>query len=328
MQFPTVAPRRLGTVFFEIVHGCQLTCLGCPISGLKPKVQKISLEVADRCFRNLDVDVVENLALYGYGEPFLHPELPGLFTIVEAQQWRASSVEISTNAQEVDWEQVELILRQHRLTDLVVSCDGDGTPELYEALRPPSRWSRFIEFLERASALRDRYCPTLRLRTRTCVPDWSKRFDWEPVLRPHGFVPQYRHYQQHIGSTHNMTGRTLSPAAGSCVWVESVQTVAVNIDGTIVPCCIHPRAGDYGSLQNRTFSEIFLGEKRAHFREQLISDRSAIEACRDCEWGEDAENVAVRTNFLPEQAFDEGLVPIQRLTPRGRRGVVAVDTDG
>lgn len=46
------------------------------------------------------------------------------------------------------------MLRLEVLTRLVVSCDGDGTPESYERLRPPSRWERLIEFLERAK-LRD-----------------------------------------------------------------------------------------------------------------------------------------------------------------------------
>ena len=118
---------------------------------------------------NIDVERIHTLRLYNFGEPLLHRELSSIVGLIPQQKWKASIVEISTNAQQVDWDEFERMLRLEVLTRLVVSCDGDGSPEDYERLRPPSRWERLIEFLDRAAKLRDKWAPATQLQTRTIV---------------------------------------------------------------------------------------------------------------------------------------------------------------
>ena len=110
---------------FDVVNGCQLTCVGCPNSTLHPKVQRISEETFATCLGNIDVKVISLLRLFNYGEPLLHDRLPDLVKLIPQQRWRVREVEISTNAQFVDWDMVEQIIRLRILTRLVVSCDGD-----------------------------------------------------------------------------------------------------------------------------------------------------------------------------------------------------------
>ncbi len=153
----TILPKHLYSVHFDIVHGCQLRCVGCPNSMLASKVSRIAVEDFARCLSNIDVERIHSLRLFNYGEPLLHKQLSSIVAQIPEQQWKASIVEISTNAQWVYWDDFEETLKQEVVTKLFVSCDGDGTPEDYERLRPPSKWKRLIDFLERAAYLRDRW---------------------------------------------------------------------------------------------------------------------------------------------------------------------------
>lgn len=312
------APRRLGFVYFEIVHGCQLACVGCPISVLQPKVERVPLARLERCFRNIDIDSVAILSLFGYGEPLLHDDLPGIVEIAATQSWKADRIEISTNGQTVDWAALEEIIRSRRLTSLIVSCDGDGTPEMYEALRPPSRWERLIEFFSKARELRDRHAPDLRLTTRTVVTDWDDRSRWRELLEPLGWESEFKLYVYLIGSQRNMTGRPLEPANGLCWFTEHFNGLIVNIDGSVVPCCIHPKAGLYGNLLEQRFSEIHRGAARAQFVEELRTNRARMEICGQCEIDESVSNVATRAAITPVEAAEAGLIPAMQLTARGR----------
>ena len=154
-----IQPRHIYNLHMDIVHGCQLRCVGCPNSTLLPKVKRISVADFSRILGNIDVEAVHTLRLFNFGEPLLHKDLPGILAEIPKQRWSTEVVEISTNAQHVDWDSLARALELKVLTRLVVSCDGDGTPGEYERLRPPSKWSKLIEFLERTRELRDRHSP-------------------------------------------------------------------------------------------------------------------------------------------------------------------------
>jgi radical SAM protein with 4Fe4S-binding SPASM domain len=281
----SVRQGHLSALHFEIVRGCQLRCLGCPVSGLLPKVERISVELFDRCLRNVDVDSVENLRLFNFGEPLLHHDLPGIVARIPCQSWSVKEVEISTNAQHVDWLQLEEVVRMGVLTRMVVSCDGDATAESYETLRPPSKWERLIEFLGRMRELRDRHAPGLELTTRTIVPEWQLRRPWNDLLEPLGWRPEFRHFYYLPDSCQNATGRDLEKGLGVCFFVGDTSQLYVDSEGTVVPCCAHPRAGAYGSLADRTFSQILAGKQRRRFVARLASSRDAQSVCSRCEFG-------------------------------------------
>jgi MoaA/NifB/PqqE/SkfB family radical SAM enzyme len=278
-----------------------------------PEVEQMAPDLADRLMRNIDVESIRHLMLFGSGEPLLHDDLPAILHAVRRQSWKPNEVRISTNAQTGDWDRLEAVIRENVLTDLVVSCDGDSTPEMYEALRPPSRWSALVEFLDRARELRDRFAPELRLLTRTIVPHWEDRPRWSAFLREKGWTPEFSHYIPVVGSAQNMTGRPPEPTRGSCMFVEEFMMLSVNVDGSVVPCCLHPRAGVYGNLRDQTFSEIYRGDARAAFREELMARRETMAVCGPCEVDADDENAVVHRMLFPDSAWDRGLVPVRRL---------------
>lgn len=294
----TVTPkaRSLHTFQIDIVHGCQLRCVGCPNSTLLEKVRRVEVEDFRRCMENVDVDYIQHLRLFNFGEPLLHDNLTGLFRVIAAQPWKADILEISTNAQYCNWDDLESALQLGVLDRLVVSCDGDGTPAEYERLRPPSKWSKLLDFLARARELRDRHAPNLELITRTIIEDEQAMQRWSDVLLPLGWQPEFRDWKVLPESKENMTGRELVVPNDVCTFMApssrfgelyhgEVNQLYVDAFGTVVPCCAHPKAAELGSLRDHTVSELLAAPERQAFIRKLEQDRASIPICNECEFG-------------------------------------------
>ncbi len=295
---PTLAT-SIYTVQFDIVHGCQLRCVGCPNSTLLPDIKRIAVDDFDRALRNIDVDHIHTLRLFNFGEPLLHQHLAEIVDCIPRQRWKVSVVELSTNAQKVNWDDFEEMIKREVITRLVVSCDGDGTPDDYERLRPPSRWDRFIEFLERARALRDRWAPGMQLVTRNVCeaepPENRRR--WRDLLIPKGWTPEFRLWMALPEAVANMTGRRIEVPKKACAflqdasefkghpWYGQINLLYVDADGTVVPCCLHPQAGNLGNLLINTFNEILASQKRADFIRFMNRERASMPVCGKCEMG-------------------------------------------
>jgi radical SAM protein with 4Fe4S-binding SPASM domain len=267
---------------FEIVRGCQLRCVGCPNSTLQPKVQRIAVDDFDRFLHQVDVRHVGYLRLFNFGEPLLHKDLAGVLSQIPKQNWSVGRVEISTNGQFADWEQIAEAFKTGVLGQLVVSCDGDGTAESYERLRPPSKWDKLIEFLERTKELRDRHQPDLPLITRTICPDPQQQARWKSVLEPRGWQPEFRDWLYLPESEQNMTGRDPEVPATICSFQAAADRLYVDWDGTVVPCCVHPRAGTMGNLASQTYNEIMAGPMRAAFVRTMAGHRKRMPICNAC----------------------------------------------
>jgi len=75
---PVNVPRRYDSIYnvhFDVVHGCQLRCVGCPNSTLKPKIKTIDPDFFGTCLRNIDVQQIHTFRLFNFGEPLLHKQL-------------------------------------------------------------------------------------------------------------------------------------------------------------------------------------------------------------------------------------------------------------
>ncbi len=281
MDFPHVDV--IDKFHFEIVRGCQLRCVGCPNSTLQPKVQRVEPKDFDACLRNVDVKQINYFRLFNFGEPLLHRQLAAILECIPRQSFSVGAVEISTNAQFVDWPDLEEAIKLRVLSNLSVSCDGNGTPEDYERLRPPSKWEKMVEFLERVKELRDRHAPQLPLMTRTVCVDPSAQARWRALLEPRGWIPEFRDWIYLPESEQNMTGHEIHAPRGICGFQSVHNRLYVDWDGTVVPCCVHPRAGVLGNLHHAKFNEIIRASARAQFLQQMENSRSAMRICNDCE---------------------------------------------
>lgn len=172
------------------------------------------------------------------------------------------------------------------LTRLSISCDGDGTPEEYERLRPPSKWSKFIEFLETVKELKEKYAPRLVLMTRSVCETPEGRERWRKVLETRGWAPEFRNWLYLPESVKNM--KTCGPAVpkGVCAYLKRKKEdeLYVDWDGTVVPCCVHPRAAVLGNLMNERYTAIRKGKARAQFVEGMANNRLSLTICNQCEF--------------------------------------------
>lgn len=275
---------KIGILGFDIVHGCQLRCIGCPNSLIAPRIGFATPEDFDACLKNLDVDMVSIFRLFNFGEALLHPDVPGLLAIVKRQRFAVGQVCISTNAQHHDFAQLAEIFKSGVLSELGVSCDGDGTPGEYERLRPPAKWEKLLEFLAKASELRRTFAPDVRLITRNICEEEAGRRRWSGVLEPFGFTPHFRDRMNWPGAKGFRPDIVPEVGNGLCEYVlDRKRKLYVDIDGTVVACCRHPRAAVFGNLKEEPYSRIFRGERRKAFVRRLKHERRHVPICGQCD---------------------------------------------
>ncbi len=274
--------RRIDKLGFDIVHGCQLRCVGCPNAVIRPKIRQISVADFERCLAHLDVGEVRLFRLFNFGEPLLHKDLPGILAVIPKQLFRVGLVELSTNAQYHDFDMLAEALRTGVLGRLVVSCDGDGTAASYEAARPPAKWEKLLAFLRRAKELRDRFAPGMQLVTRTICTDPEAQARWRRVLEPLGWTPEFRDWLN-LPEAQRVSGRPLEVGSGACSFMDGSKFY-VDYDGTVVPCCAHPRAGVLGDLRTQSWSEIMSGAPRLRMLQAMRDHRPQMPICGECEF--------------------------------------------
>lgn len=269
---------------FDIVHGCQLRCVGCPNSTLKPKIKQIAPADFGRALSNIDVTGVNLFRLFNFGEPLLHQALADILLEIPKQPWRARVIEISTNAQYHDFQVLAEAFKTGVLSRLNVSCDGDGTADDYERLRPPGKWDKLMEFMHKARELRDRYAPNMVLMTRTICTDPEAQLRWKSIMEPLGYRVEFRDWQYLPEASINMLKRSLNVPDEVCSFIKPGNRLYVDWDGTVVPCCVHPQADVFGNLFEQKYSEILQGQRRAAMIKAMQTDRYGMKICNQCEF--------------------------------------------
>jgi len=278
-------PERLYKFGFDIVHGCQLRCVGCPNSTLNPEIKFITMDDFKACLKNIDVPDVVLFRLFNFGDPLLHPNLVDLLLKIPEQKWKARAVEISTNAQKLDEEMLAEAFKTGVIKNLAVSCDGDGTPRDYEKYRKGAKWEKLIEFLTKASELRNKYSPNTTLLTRTICTNGKDQNRWTSILKPLGWTAHFRSWILLPDAVKNPSGRNLVVPKNLCLFMkkDAETNLYVDYDGTVVPCCIHPKAFVLGNLKENTFTELWTGCKRIEMRKEMKSNRKNMSVCGRCE---------------------------------------------
>ena len=268
---------------FDIVSGCQLRCIGCPNSIIKPKIRPISVADFEQCLGNIDVNVIKVFRLFNFGEPLLHPDLPLLVNQIRKYDFKVDKIEISTNTQNSNFENLTEIFKGKELDILACSCDGDGTPAEYERLRPPAKWSRFIEFLTKAGELKERYHPNLKLITRSICETEEGKARWRELVEPLGWTPQFRDWM-HLPGSERTKSVELPNKNGLCYYMSNVERYCyVDADANVVPCCVHPQAFLLGNLKEEKLSTILASRLRFNYQRQLQENRVSLPVCRKCD---------------------------------------------
>lgn len=265
----------------DIVYGCQLRCIGCPNSTLKQKVQFMNPETFSQILKNVNVTSIKLFRLFNFGEPFLHPDLKGMFRQIKKQKFKVKTLEVSTNAQIADKHKLKVVIKN--VDTLAVSCDGDGTPKEYEHYRTPAKWDKLMTFLKTAKHMRDKHNPKCELITRTICTTKVGRKRWTKILKPLGWKPIFRGWNV-IPNTAETLWKKAKIPSGACVFLGTKKghRLYVNVDGTVVPCCRYPQVADLGNLLENKYTEILGSQKRKAFVRAMKKDRKLVPICDEC----------------------------------------------
>ncbi len=270
----------------DIVRGCQLQCVGCPNSSIRLKVKDMPVDLFASIMENFD-GTANRLCLYNYGEPLLHRDLPGIFEVLKKHSHKFRTVEISTNGQFVRWDEFEEVLKTGLIGRLFLSCDGDGTPESFERMRPPAKWEKLVEFAAKTSELRKKHDLDLQLSSRTVLMEAAHGEKWNELFHPLGWKTQFISWLRLVGATENLSDKPAKPGIGVCHFLKGWAKTMVSWDGSVIPCCAHPNAGNFGNMATQKWSSVFAGKPRNDFIEALDNDRTSLSICSQCEFGSD-----------------------------------------
>jgi radical SAM protein with 4Fe4S-binding SPASM domain len=236
----------------------------------------------DMILNNIDVSAINNLLLFNFGEPLLNTALPEILMRVKNRSFPViRSIHISTNGQYHNFEMLEEIFRVGILSLFAVSCDGDGTKEEYERLRPPGKFEKLIEFLTKAKAIRDKYSPQTSLITSTICETNEGRRRWGDLLIPLGWTPIFRDWYHLTGSIRSQSGYNPVVLKKGCKFMSG-KYLFIDADGTVVPCCVHPKPFELGNLKIQKYSSILTGEKRQKKLRELHKTKRNMPVCNDC----------------------------------------------
>jgi radical SAM protein with 4Fe4S-binding SPASM domain len=291
------------TLTIEPTNRCNLKCPECP-SGNGAMVRPLGMMDIDR-FRAI-VDEVHGdvfyLQLFFQGEPFINNRLADMIAYARA---RRMYVAISTNAHFLRREVIDALL-DAGLDRLIVSLDG-LTQEVYEEYRVGGSLEKVHEALALLDAARserrtaaggcnteltlqflvtrqnEQQIPRLRALAKTHRAGVAlKTMQVYSVESARRFLPRDERYSRYRIEHGELLPK--SQLRDRCVrlWERSV----ITWDGVVVPCCFDKNA-EYplGSINGRTFSEIWQSGEYHAFRLRVLNGRRDIPMCRNCTEG-------------------------------------------
>ncbi|WP_084322149.1 radical SAM protein [Desulfurococcus amylolyticus] len=113
----------------EVTNNCNFTCIMCVRRTWKDeKYGLLSPRLFSKIVNEID-DALERLALYGFGEPLLHPELPAFIKEYREKHGSSTHILVVTNGSLATPELVDKLFR-NGLNELVFSIDSNDLVKL------------------------------------------------------------------------------------------------------------------------------------------------------------------------------------------------------
>jgi radical SAM protein with 4Fe4S-binding SPASM domain len=286
----------------EPTTSCNLRCPECP-SGLRSFSRPTGMlepEQLDRLLQEIGGHLVY-ANLYFQGEPYLHPAMDHLVALCRQHGIYTST---STNAHFLRPERAEAIVASG-LDRLIISIDG-MTQETYSSYRVGGRLDKVLEGTQNVLDARrksknkstphivwqflvvgpnEHEVPEIRKMAKASGVDelviktaqLDDPHDAHPLLTKD---PKLRRYDRQSSGIWKLRN-----ALDDECW-RMWQGCVMTWDGQVVPCCFDKDAEHaMGKIGPQSFEEIWFSEEYQAFRQQIFTDRSTIEMCRNCTEG-------------------------------------------
>jgi radical SAM protein with 4Fe4S-binding SPASM domain len=289
------------SISFEPTTSCNLRCPECP-SGLRSFTRETGMldpEFFKQTIDELYKDILY-LTFYFQGEPFLHPQFSEMVKYASGKKIYTAT---STNAHFLNEETSKKIV-QSGLDRLIISLDGT-TQETYEQYRIGGslekvlagarnvvEWKRrlksktphlifqFLVVSHNEHQVDELHQLAQEIGVDEVAFKTAQVYEYE-----HGndLIPvneKYSRYKKKADGTWAIKNKLLNHC-----W-KMWHSCVITWDGKIVPCCFDKDASHVmGSLQQKSFSEIWKSEPYQNFRQSLLKSRSEIEICKNCTEG-------------------------------------------
>lgn len=276
-------PPRLG--YIETTTRCPMDCVMCPRASEQwgRPVATMSMDL----FRAVaeEIDQGEEVALHLFGDPLMDP---WIFDRIDVLRRRGTKTVFSTNATLLGERLVRRLVGEGP-DRLIVSCDA-VTPEAYRLVRGPrasfDRAARRTEALVSAwegagrpfrLVLRFVNLDLNAADREEFVARWSGtpgiEVDVKDHLRFADVPPLLDQGVRRQGRLQFLLHRLGRPAPVKCLrpWATKSAELAVQVDGTVVPCCLaHSQEVTLGRLPASGLGEIWRGERFALLRTAIF----------------------------------------------------------
>jgi len=300
----TKKPAHTGKPFalsIEPTTACNLGCPACP-SGLKEFTRptgKLDLAKHENWLQQVSRETFY-INYYFQGEPFLHPQFLDLIKAAKKQRIYTAT---STNAHFIDEKKAEAIISSG-LDRLIISIDG-LTQETYSSYRVHGQLNKVIEAAKHLVAAKkklNRPNPFLIFQFLVVKANEHEIDDLQALAREIGIdevrfktaqvydyengnvlIPDNEKYARYVKKSDG-TYRVKYKGGDHCwrMWSSAVLTW----DGQVVPCCFDKDAHHtLGTLATDSFHSIWNSGAYRNFREQVLTDRNAIDICTNCSEG-------------------------------------------
>jgi radical SAM protein with 4Fe4S-binding SPASM domain len=285
----------------EPTTSCNLRCPECP-SGLRSFTRPTGMLDFNTFKKIIDelYGYLMYLTLYFQGEPFLHP---GFFDLIRYASDRKIYTATSTNAHFLNEENAVRTI-ESGLNRLIISLDGtdqasyekyriggdlekviDGIKNIMHARknsgkRNPYIILQFIVFKHNINRIDEVKKLAAKLGADKLELKTAQVYDFE---KGSDLIPKseiYSRYQMIDNAEYHIKSEYLNKCRK--MWQGCVMTW----DGNIVPCCFDKDAKyTMGNIRDRSFNEIWNGERYLDFRSRLFENRKEIDICRNCTEG-------------------------------------------
>jgi len=286
-------PLSIGT---ELTNICNLRCPECSSGSGQMKRGKgfMDIELFNKVMSELQ-PYLYYINLYFQGEPMLHPLF---FSFI--QNSRNTKTVISTNGHFLSEENAEKIARSG-LSKLIISLDGIDQ-DIYSAYRINGSINTVLDGIKNVADAKKKFNSSLKIEIQFLVNRLNENqipqirqlanklksslklksmqiISKENIVQWLPLNERFRRYKIKDGK---YAVKNSLPDRCARLWFNPV----ITWDGKVIPCCFDKDAKYVmGDLNRESFREIWNGPKYRMFRKIIVSDRNAVEICRNCTSG-------------------------------------------
>tara|TARA_Y100000996_G_C22512679_1_gene639090 strand:- start:1 stop:921 length:921 start_codon:yes stop_codon:yes gene_type:complete len=293
--------RPITYAYLETTNYCNLSCTFCNRDEVVKKLKHMSLTDWQLVLEKLKHQPIKEAKLMGLGEPFLHPKFSTICKMFKDYFPNAFLI-VATNCQ---YKMNTNFKDSLKFIDLLY-LSIDGYKESYEKFRPPSKWSKLINFLEELKNTSrhnckitcnyvvnreniidiskiDELCKEYNLEELrlNIAQDWSE----EKSIENTNFISGYSNEQiSYLKDNYSANIKGKAPWTWSdCFWVNT--GIYMTVEGNLKVCALNTDTESLGNIFKEPVDKILNSKKMNEIREGCNKNIPS-KHCENCSYKE------------------------------------------